>query len=191
MLCSTCSGNYSLSLMNLASDWLKSESSPIEEVKTRTATYGWQLECFQPLSSEKMASFVDLWEGQHYLWDPADKDLINECMAQPWCPLPNLGCEWTTGCMCHVWACVMCEHVLCEHVSCVSMCHVWACVMCEHVCHVWACVVCEHVSCVSMYTRVSLYSLHNKVWAEACISWISQFRNEIWLIELSAPCSVT
>ena len=24
--------------------------------------------------SEEMASFVDLWEGQRYLWDPADKD---------------------------------------------------------------------------------------------------------------------
>ena len=30
--------------------------------------------CFQPLASEEMASFVDLWEGQRYLWDPADKD---------------------------------------------------------------------------------------------------------------------
>ena len=42
--------------------------------KIETATHGWQRECFQPLTSEEMASFVDLWEGQHYLWEPADKD---------------------------------------------------------------------------------------------------------------------
>ena len=42
--------------------------------KTGTATHGWWRERFQPLASEEMASFVDLWEGQRYLWDPADKD---------------------------------------------------------------------------------------------------------------------
>ena len=57
-----------------ASDWLKRESSPTEEEKTGTATYGWRQESLQPLSSEEMTSFVDLREGQHYLWDPADKD---------------------------------------------------------------------------------------------------------------------
>ena len=31
-------------------------------------------ECFTPFASEEMASFVVLWEGQRYLWDPADKD---------------------------------------------------------------------------------------------------------------------
>ena len=31
-------------------------------------------DCFQPLASVEMASFVDLWDGQRYLWDPADKD---------------------------------------------------------------------------------------------------------------------
>ena len=74
MLRSTCSGNCSSSLTNLASDWLKPDSSPMEEEKTGTATHGWGRECFQPLASEEMASFVDLWEGQRYLWDPAEKD---------------------------------------------------------------------------------------------------------------------
>ena len=58
----------------LVSDWLKPERSPKEEEKTGTATHGWQHECFQPLTSEKMALIVDLWEGQRYLWDPAEKD---------------------------------------------------------------------------------------------------------------------
>ena len=60
--------------MNLASDWLKPESSPIEEEETRTAKHGWWRECFQPLGSEEIVSFVDSWHGQHYLSDPADKD---------------------------------------------------------------------------------------------------------------------
>ena len=34
MLRMTCSGNYSSTSMNLASDWLKPESSPMEEEKT-------------------------------------------------------------------------------------------------------------------------------------------------------------
>ena len=63
----TCSRNYSSRLTNLASDWLKSDSSPMEEEKTGTATHGWWRECFQPLALEEMASFVDLWEGQRYL----------------------------------------------------------------------------------------------------------------------------
>ena len=29
---------------------------------------------FKPLASEEMAQIVDLWEGQRYLWNPADKD---------------------------------------------------------------------------------------------------------------------
>ena len=61
-------------LTNLASDWLKPDSSPMEEEKTGTATHIWQCECFQPLALDKMASFVAMWEGEHYLWDPADKD---------------------------------------------------------------------------------------------------------------------
>ena len=38
-----------------------------------TTWLGWR-EIFQPLTSEEMASSVDVWEGQRYLWDPADKD---------------------------------------------------------------------------------------------------------------------
>ena len=37
---STCSGNYLSGPANLASDWLKLESSPAEEEETRTAKHG-------------------------------------------------------------------------------------------------------------------------------------------------------
>ena len=40
---STFSGNCSSSSTNLVSDWLKPESSPMEEEKTGTATHGWWL----------------------------------------------------------------------------------------------------------------------------------------------------
>ena len=45
----------------------------MEKEKTGTATHGWQHKCFQPLALEEMASFVDLREGQCYLWDPQIK----------------------------------------------------------------------------------------------------------------------
>ena len=98
-LCSTCCWNYSLCLMNLGFDWLKPESSPMEEEKNGTATHGWQCECFQPLALEEMALFVYLWEDQHYLWDPADRH----------------------SCGVHCWGSqLQMDNRL--HVSCVSMC---------------------------------------------------------------------
>ena len=44
-----------------------------------------------------------------------------------------------------------------------------------------------HVSCVNMCTRVC--GQPAQVRAEACISLISQFRNEVQFVELSEPCS--
>ena len=42
----------------------------MEEEMIETATHGCRRQCFQPLASEEMASFVDLLEDQRYLWDP-------------------------------------------------------------------------------------------------------------------------
>ena len=117
----------------------------MEEEITGIAIHGSRLGCFQPFALEEMAWFVDLWEGQCYLWDPADNDLINmwahgtvmASMAEAF------GGEWTIVCMCHVWT----------------------------------------------YAHMSLYSLHDDIWAEACISLISQLRNKVLFIKLSTPCS--
>ena len=46
----------------------------MKEEKTGTATHGLWHESFQPLASEAMALFGDLWEGQHNLRYPADED---------------------------------------------------------------------------------------------------------------------
>ena len=56
---------YSPSAANIASDWLRAESSPVneEEIKMddRVDT---------SLASEGIDLFVDLWEAQPCLWDP-------------------------------------------------------------------------------------------------------------------------
>ena len=54
----------------------------MEEEKTGTATHGRRRECFQPLTSEKMASIVDLWEGQCYLWE--DQRYLSEDQNYLW-----------------------------------------------------------------------------------------------------------
>ena len=59
-------GEYSPYLMNLAFDWLRVESSPVneEEKKRIMVLLG------TSLTSEGICLFVDLWEAQHCLWDP-------------------------------------------------------------------------------------------------------------------------
>ena len=57
---------YSPYSTNLASDWLRAESSPVDEEgkKWMTVSLG------TSLASEGICLFVDLWEAQPCLWDP-------------------------------------------------------------------------------------------------------------------------
>ena len=75
MLYSTCSGNYLSSLVNLASDWLKRESSPMEVEKMGQQHMGDGVNVFSPLLQRKWPHLhVNLLEGECYPWDPADID---------------------------------------------------------------------------------------------------------------------
>ena len=58
---------YSPSLANIASDWLRAESSPVneEEIKIKMDN-----RVDTSLALEGTDLFVDLWEAQPYLWDP-------------------------------------------------------------------------------------------------------------------------
>ena len=51
------------------------------------------------LISEEMVLFVDLWDGQRGLWDPADKDYKNNGgRGKAIASIPEaLGREWTIG----------------------------------------------------------------------------------------------
>ena len=59
---------YSPYSTNLASDWLRAESSPVDgegrKKKWMSASLG------TSLASEGVCLFVDLWEAQSCLWDP-------------------------------------------------------------------------------------------------------------------------
>ena len=63
---------YSAYLTNLASDWLRAESSPVDEKERKkkrkkkkvTVSLG------TSLASEGICLFVDLWEAQPCLGDP-------------------------------------------------------------------------------------------------------------------------
>ena len=66
---STCSGNnYSPYSTNLASDWLRTESSPVDEEERRKK--GVTVAPGTPHASEGICLFVDLWEAQPRLGDP-------------------------------------------------------------------------------------------------------------------------
>ena len=56
---------YSPSSAHLASDWVRPESSPVDEdeIKNKNGVD-------TSLASEGIAQFVDLWEAQPCLWDP-------------------------------------------------------------------------------------------------------------------------
>ena len=58
---------YFPSLVNIASDWLRTESSPVneEEIKIKMDN-----RVDTSLALEGTDLFVDLWEAQPYLWDP-------------------------------------------------------------------------------------------------------------------------
>ena len=58
---------YSPSTANIASDWLRAESSPVneEEIKIKMVD-----RVVTSLYSEGADLFVDLWEAQPCLWDP-------------------------------------------------------------------------------------------------------------------------
>ena len=76
-----------------------------KRIKTGIGTYGWRLECFQPLASEELASFVDLSEGQrYYLWDPQIK---TNKEVSAW-HSRGVHCR---GFQPRMAACVECEHV--------------------------------------------------------------------------------
>ena len=56
---------YLPSLVNIASDWLRAESSPVNEEEIKMD------DCVDTsLASEGIDLFVDLWEVQPCLWDP-------------------------------------------------------------------------------------------------------------------------
>ena len=56
---------YSPSSVNLASDWLRAESSPVEEEEIKMND-----DVDTSLASEGIDLFVDFWEAQPCLWDP-------------------------------------------------------------------------------------------------------------------------
>jgi len=60
---------YSPYLTNLASDWLRAESCPVDEEKTKTKQW-MTVSLGTSLASEGICSFFDLWEAQPCLWDP-------------------------------------------------------------------------------------------------------------------------
>ena len=55
---------YSPYATNLASDWLRAESSPVDEEERQKMT----VSVDTSLASEGICSFVDLWEAQPCLW---------------------------------------------------------------------------------------------------------------------------
>ena len=60
---------YSPSLANLASDWLKAESSPVNEEEIKIKMYYGLARYFARFGGIFVV-VVDLWEAQPCLWDP-------------------------------------------------------------------------------------------------------------------------
>ena len=58
---------YSPSSANIASDWLRAESSPADEEEINIKMYDG---VDTSLASKRTGLFVDLWEAQPNLWDP-------------------------------------------------------------------------------------------------------------------------
>ena len=59
---------YSPSSANIASDWLRAESSLVDEEEIKIK---WMMVSLgTSLASEGIVLFVDLWEAQPCLWDP-------------------------------------------------------------------------------------------------------------------------
>ena len=59
---------YSPSSTNIASDWLRAESSLVDEEEIKIK---WMMVSLgTSLASEGIVLFVDLWEAQPCLWDP-------------------------------------------------------------------------------------------------------------------------
>ena len=58
---------YSPYSTNLASDWLRAESSPVDEEERKKWT---MVSLRASLASEGICLFADLWEAQPCLWHP-------------------------------------------------------------------------------------------------------------------------
>jgi len=67
MLCSTCSGNCSPNSADLAFDWLRANSSPVDEEERTERKMDDSVDI--SLALEGIDLFVDLWEVQPCLWD--------------------------------------------------------------------------------------------------------------------------
>ena len=58
---------YSPSLANIAFDWLRAESSPVDEEEIKTKMDDG---VYTSLALKQIDLFVDLWEVQPCFWDP-------------------------------------------------------------------------------------------------------------------------